>query len=158
MVKKAQIPDGLRQRVLDEAGFHCAYCGHRDGLNLTCHHIQAESEGGPTVFNNLIALCFNCHHRVDQTGTIPKKDIRRLKRHLVHRRITQAGVNALKLADSNPVGVMAFPFAVQHLVEDGLLSHEGTQVSHTETEGETEVTALYQITDAGRRLVEAWLK
>jgi hypothetical protein len=43
-------------------------------------------------------LCFNCHTRVDETGTISDKEIRRLKRYLVHRRLTQPGVNALKLA------------------------------------------------------------
>ncbi len=113
---KAAIPDSVRQLVLAEAGYQCAYCGHRDGLNLTCHHIERESDGGPTVLNNLIALCFNCHYRVDETKSIEPKDIRRLKRHLVHRHLTQAGVNALKLA-SRDAGVVAFPFVVQHLVE-----------------------------------------
>jgi 5-methylcytosine-specific restriction endonuclease McrA len=36
-------------------------------------------DGGKTETNNLIALCFNCHHRVDDTKTIPKKEIKKLK-------------------------------------------------------------------------------
>ncbi len=154
---KTAIPDSVRQLVLEETGYQCAYCGHRDGLNLTCHHIQRESEGGPTAFDNLIALCFNCHHRVDETGSIESKDIRRLKRHLVHSRLTQAGVNALKLASSNEVGVIAFPFVVNHLLEEGLLKHVETQMEYEHAGHSTEATALYRITDAGRGLVEKWL-
>ncbi len=117
-MKKKKIPKSVRLLVFDESGYQCAFCGHRDGLNLTAHHITPEKEGGKTTFYNLIALCYNCHHRVDETKSISRKDIRRLKRHLVHRRLTQAGLNALKLAYKNPFGVIATPFSVEHLVEE----------------------------------------
>jgi hypothetical protein len=39
MVRKKDIPDGIRLAVLDEAGYQCTFCGHRDGLNLTVHTI-----------------------------------------------------------------------------------------------------------------------
>lgn len=156
MAKKS-VPKGLKLAVLEEAGYQCAFCGHRDGLNLTTHHIKRERDSGKTTFENLIALCFNCHHRVDETGSISGKDIRRLKRYLVHRRLTQAGVNALKIAYKNPFGVIATPFALSHLVEEKLLKHVETQMTYSGEEGETEATALYRITPKGRRLVEQWI-
>ena len=159
MTKKKIIHDSLRNLILEESGYQCACCGHRDGLNLTFHHIQRERDGGKTTFNKLIALCFNCHHRVDETKTISDKEIRRLKRHLAHQRLTQLGVNALKLAYKNQVGVIAHPFAVQHLVEANLLQHVEEQTTYiTDDEAEVEVTALYRLTNEGREVVEQWLK
>ena len=157
MLKKKNIPDGVRLAIFEEAGYQCAFCGHRDGLNLTAHHIKRERDGGKATYNNLIALCFNCHHRADETGSIPEKDIRRLKRHLVHRRLTQAGVNALKIAYKNRFGVIAFPFAVQHLVDEKLLLYVETQMTYSDDDGEAEATALYRITRKGEQLTEQWL-
>jgi hypothetical protein len=157
MARKKDIPEGIRLAVFEEAGYQCAFCGHRDGLNLTVHHIKHERDEGKATYDNLIALCFNCHHRVDQTGSISEKDIRRLKRHLVHRRLTQAGMNALKLAYENPFGVIAMPFAVQHLVEEKLLEFIETQMWYGDKKENTIGTALYRITPKGHRLVEQWV-
>lgn len=158
MNKKKTIPDGVRQRVLEESGYQCAYCGHRDGLHLTAHHILRERDGGKATFYNLIALCYNCHHRIDESGTISDKDLRRLKRYLIHRRLTQAGVNALKIAYGNPFGVIATPFAIEHLLEEKLLQHVETQMIYEGEGGMTEATALYRITKKGKELVEQWIQ
>ena len=156
-MNKKKIRKSLRLLVFDESGYQCAFCGHRDGLNLTAHHIKPEKEGGKTTFYNLIALCYNCHHRVDETKSIPRKDIRRLKRHLVHSRLTQAGVNALKIAYKNPFGVIATPFSVEHLIEEKILKHIETQMTYMDGKGETEATALYRITKKGKDLSELWI-
>src|SRR6266536_2254834 len=157
-MKKA-IPDSIRQQVLEEAGYQCVYCGHRDGLNLTIHHILRTRDGGKTSFYNLMALCYNCHHRVDESNTIADKELRRLKRYLIHKRLTQAGVNALKIAYNNSFGVVAAPFAITHLVEEKLLKYIKWQMFEVdrETGGETEAMALYRITDKGRKIVEDWI-
>lgn len=147
----------MRSIILNESGFQCAYCGQHDGLNLTLHHIIPERDGGRTDSNNLIALCFNCHHRVDDTKTINVKEIEKLKRYLVHRRLTQAGVNALKIAYKNPFGVIATPFTVEHLVDGNLLNHIETQMTYKGKEGKTEATALYRITEEGKNLTELWI-
>ena len=156
-MKKKKIPDSLRLLTLNESAYQCAFCGHRDGLNLTAHHIVPEKEGGKTNFYNLIALCYNCHHRVDETKSISRKDIKRLKRHLVHSRLTQAGVNALKISYRNSFGVIATPFSVEHLVEEKLLRYIETQMTYMNGKGETEATALYRITKKGKDLVELWI-
>ena len=135
MAKKKKVSPSVRDLVLAEASFQCAYCGQHDGMNLTMHHIQRERDSGPTDRYNLIALCFNCHHRVDDTGTIKDKDIRKIKRHLLRQRLTVPGVNALRIARNNDEGqVLAPPWAVSHLVEEKLLSFVGSEASVGEYE------------------------
>ena len=147
------IPQSMRLRALEESDFQCASCGHRDGLNLKVHHIVYEKDGGPTEDDNLIALCESCHNRHHDTDEIPPKDLRRLKRHLVHRWLTQPGKNALKLAYQESFGVVSFPFAVQHLVDAEFLQYIEQQMSY----GAVEVTARYRITEKGKALAERWL-
>ncbi|MFH2048724.1 MAG: HNH endonuclease [bacterium] len=156
-MNKKKITDSVRSVVLNESGFQCAYCGQHDGMNLTLHHIIPERDGGKTAPNNLIALCYNCHHRVEDTKTINVKDIRKLKRYLVHRRLTQAGVNALKIAYKNSFGVIATPFTVEHFLEENLLKHVETQMNYGGKDGITEATALYRITKKGKEMVELWI-
>ena len=157
MPRKKTIPEGVKLRVLEEAGYQCAYCGHRDGLNLTAHHIKRKRDGGKDTPENLIALCYNCHNRVDVTESIPEKDIRRLKRHLVHQRLTQPGTNVLKIAYENHFGVVASPYAVRHLVEENLLNYIETVMNYVDAEGEVEQSALYRITRRGKQLVKLWV-
>ena len=79
-----------------------------------------------------------------------------MKRHLVHRWLTQPGKNALKLAYQSS-GVVSFPFAVQHLVDAKLLEYIEQQMSYGTGHEDVEVTALYRITDKGKALAERWL-
>jgi hypothetical protein len=71
--------------------------------------------------------------------------------------LTQPGVNALKISYKNPFGVIATLFSVQHLLDEKLLIHIETQMTYVSSDGETEATALYQITNKGRELTEKWI-
>lgn len=156
---KNEIPDSLKQILFQEANFQCAYCGHRDGLNLTCHHIKSKEDEGENHYNNLIALCYNCHNRIHESKTINDKDIRRIKRHLVHNFLTQSGVNALKIAYNDTDGfVSAVPSLVDHLEERGLLiPHASTQFPTIIKSMAVINNTIYRITDEGKKLYETWL-
>ncbi|MDD5129828.1 MAG: HNH endonuclease signature motif containing protein [Candidatus Omnitrophica bacterium] len=159
-MKRNAIPDSLRQLLFQEANFQCAYCGHRDGLNLTCHHIKSSGEKGETHYNNLIALCYNCHNRIHESKTINDSDIRRIKRHLVHNFLTQSGVNALKIAYNDIDGfVYAVPSLLDHLEERGLIESESIGYSAKIKISTPAINNVrYRITDEGKRLYEIWLK
>lgn len=158
------IPDSLKLLLYDEAEYQCAYCGHRDGLRLTIHHIRPKEENGPTDYGNLIVLCHDCHHRVHHTGSSGAKDIRRIKRYLVHRFFTPAGVSAAKLAyeDDHKV-VPAAPYVVQHLVDHGFFEQVEVLSSITLNDeatsgGRFEIDeACYRLTEEGVALVKQWL-
>lgn len=159
------IPDSLRAIIFDEAGYQCPYCGHRDGLNLTIHHITPSEEGGLTNYSNLIALCHNCHHRIHESKTIKPKDIRRIKRYLVQKYFTPVGVNATRIAYQHPLKVVPVaPVEVQHLVEMGFfefdeeMEHIGWQDKETGKEHPRLMTlAVYQLTSAGIDIAERWI-
>lgn len=158
------IPDSLQLILYEESGYQCAHCGHREGLDLTIHHLKPRSQGGPTEYGNLIVLCHNCHHRVEQTHTLNPRDLRRIKEYLVHRLFTQAGVNALKIAYRNPLKkVVVAPYLVQHLVDMGFLEFD-EDVSSVTWEDEPELKAAeivtlatYTLTNKGSDIAEQWL-
>lgn len=145
------IPKGLKDIVLEESDFQCAYCGYREGLHLTVHHIVPSKADGDTCYENLIALCFNCHEKVNKSKKISIKEIRRLKRHLVKKYLTQQGVNALKYAfwyDQVDVS----PVLVHNLVERGLLKFEKKHMWAAH-----DIINTYSITENGRKLAEQWV-
>lgn len=154
--KKRPIPSGVKDEVLREGHYRCAYCGERNHFKLTHHHIHADADGGATETMNLIALCFNCHNLVSD-GIITEKQIRQLKRHQVILDLTQAGANALKVAHTRTGYVASTPYAVQHLVERGFLEHVETGMTTGPAGDEAEALACYKITSKGSRLVKAWL-
>jgi hypothetical protein len=39
----------------------CCICHVQCGVNIECHHIVPEAEGGSNRLENCIPLCFNCH-------------------------------------------------------------------------------------------------
>jgi len=157
------IPDIVKQLVYEEADFQCSYCGHRQGLNLTIHHISPGQKGRKDdSYENLIVLCHNCQQNLHNKKGITDKEIRRLKRHLVARYLTQAGINTLRLAYKDEAGVIAFPFLVQHLIDMKLLKLiqpvQLLKVGSVGPRALPESTAsLYKITEEGNKLTERWI-
>ena len=76
-----EIPAPLRRDVLVEAGHRCAIPTCREHP-VQVHHILPQSEGGPTSFENLIALCANCHDRYHRTKEIDRKSMKQYKANL----------------------------------------------------------------------------
>ena len=156
---KKEIPDSLKWLLFAEADYQCAWCGCRKGLNPTIHHIRPREHEGPTEYDNLVALCPDCHELATK-GDIAQKDVRRIKRHLVHRLFTPPGVNAAKIAYRHPQGLVpVHPYVIQHLLDLGFFKHrqkvEGVEFG--EPRVEVTLLALYELTQSGRAIVEKWL-
>jgi hypothetical protein len=75
------IPAELRRAVLIEAGHRCAVprCGHTD---IDVHHIIPWEICKKHEYNNLVALCPNCHRRAHK-GEIDRKSLHIYKARLV---------------------------------------------------------------------------
>lgn len=152
------VPDSLQMILHEEAGLRCAYCGVRDGLNLTHHHIVPREEGGTTSYENLIALCGDCHKKV-HNGAISTKDIRRIKRILVSSYLSIPAVNALKLAaTSGDSYVVTVPSLVSHLEEAGYLKEIAVEQALEVSVHWIPQFVTYKITQKGLVLYELWLK
>jgi hypothetical protein len=117
------IPANLKRQVLVEAGHRCAIptCRH---ISVEIHHIipweQCQSHG----YDNLIALCPNCHERADR-GKIDRKSLLMYKANLryAHDRFSQFEVDFL--FEIAKTGYARWPEAliilVRRLLDAGLI-------------------------------------
>lgn len=89
------IPANLRRRVLVEAGHRCAIPACRY-IQVDIHHIIPWTKRKEHKYENLIALCPNCHTRADR-GEIDRKSLRLYKANLrfAHDRFSQFEMDVL---------------------------------------------------------------
>ena len=89
------IPADIRRRILVEAGHRCAIptCRH---IEVEVHHIIPWSKCREHKYDNLIALCPNCHTRADR-GDIDRKSLRLYKSNLrfAHDKFSQFELDVL---------------------------------------------------------------
>ncbi|MCJ7586343.1 MAG: HNH endonuclease [Candidatus Aminicenantes bacterium] len=130
----------------------CAYCGIKQRDNLSIHHIEGNTRKND--YENMIALCHNCHHRLTNNKGISREDIKNRKKDLIFKTLTQVGVNALKMAYRKKAEIGAIPFMVFHLVEMGYLKKTGSLY----WSGDVDYLAKYELTEKGQDLYEKWLK
>lgn len=79
--RRPPIPAELRRRVLVEAGHRCAIPQCRSLVGVDLHHIVPWATCRKHEYENLIALCPNCHRMAD-SGTIDRKALRMYKQNL----------------------------------------------------------------------------
>ena len=78
--QRPAIPTEVRRRVLVEAGHRCAIPTCRY-IEVDAHHIIPWETCQKHEYENLIALCPNCHRRADK-GDIDRKALRMYKANL----------------------------------------------------------------------------
>ena len=98
------IPVDMRRRVLVEAGHRCAIPTCRY-IEVDVHHIVPWEQSHEHVYENLIALCPNCHRRADN-GDIDRKSLKIYKANLryTHDKFSQLEVDMLFELYRTPVG------------------------------------------------------
>lgn len=93
--ERPPIPADLRRRVLVESGHRCAIptCRH---IEVDIHHIVPWSTSREHRYEDLIALCPNCHRRADREE-IDRKALRLYKANLrfTHDRFSQFEADTL---------------------------------------------------------------
>ena len=112
MSERPPIPAGIKRKVLVEAGHRCAIptCRH---IDVDVHHIIPWSTCKKHEYENLIALCPNCHRRAHKNNEIDRKSLRLYKANLrfTHDRFSQLEVDILfQLAATPRAQVMWAPF------------------------------------------------
>lgn len=93
--ERPPIPSELRRRVLIESGHRCAIptCRH---IEVDVHHIIPWEQCKRHEYENLIALCPNCHRRAGR-NEIDRKSLRIYKANLrfTHDKFSQLEVDVL---------------------------------------------------------------
>jgi hypothetical protein len=142
----------INELLFSETDGACAYCGIKDFRILTVHHIQ-QQEPKDESYDNKILLCHNCHHLYHQGKGPSIDDLRKIKKRLIYKTLTQQGVNAIKEA-YRKVLVIASPYLVNHLIDLQLLSFKD-YISTYETDTQI-IDAVYELTPTGRQFAEKW--
>lgn len=94
-MERDAIPADLRRRILVEAGHRCAIptCRH---IKVEIHHIVPWAKCRVHEYDNLIALCPNCHTQAHD-GAIDSKSLRLYKLNLrfAHDKYSQVEIDTL---------------------------------------------------------------
>lgn len=155
MARPRAIRVDVRRSVLIEAGYRCAVPTCRNLLVLDLHHIVPVRDGGSDDAHNLLALCPTCHQLFER-GTMDATAVRTYKatlEALSHAFDTESLDLLVFLDQASPgslgvdgTGLLRFArLAANGLAEWRLGLQNGPLLLYT-----------VQITDKGRRLLEAW--
>src|SRR4030042_2974491 len=128
----------------------CSRCGTKGRDNLTLHHLDGNRSNND--YDNRIVLCHNCHHRLNTDKGISSDEIKNIKKLLIYKTLTQAGVNALKIAYRKGF-VIGSEYLLNHLVDMGFLKNVASRL---EQDG-LDVLSRFEIKPKGRLLYERWL-
>ena len=157
--------EDLKRKVLVEAGHRCAIptCGHP---TTEIAHIVPYAKVKEHKFENLIALCPNCHTRYDNKE-IDRKSMVQYKASLtiVNGRYGDLERRILDLFAQNPEdNVIQLPGSLEiliyYLLKDGMLQRMSVRsgISVSGSGGEVELTPRsYKLTDKGRNFVDRWI-
>jgi len=157
--ERPPTPVELRRRVLVEAGHRCAIptCRH---IDVDVHHIVPWEQCKKHEYENLIALCPNCHRRADQ-GEIDRKSLRIYKANLRFAidKYSQFEMDVLfELSMTRPGRGLPFPSYLNLLIKR-LLDAGFVRIIENKTgicAGLVKTTPDFLvITDKGREFIEA---
>jgi hypothetical protein len=160
MTNRPAIPRELEREVLLEAGHRCAIPTCRQPTTEVAHIIPY-SKVKKHSFDNLLALCPNCHTR-HHKGEIDRKSLQQYKANLsiLNSRYGDFEQRILKFfadqPDSNqiklPGGNLIF---LWYLLQDGYLVHLVSSVGHRIDEFPN--YDWYELTVEGREFIQRWV-
>jgi hypothetical protein len=148
--------------LLIETGYRCAipHCRETD---IQIHHIEGYAVEPKHTFNDLVALCANCHQRVT-SGKIDKRAIRQIKANLsvftyrygeLERRYLEAVASAGGRAGSRIELPLGFELLMANLVQDEIVTGEEYVTSNIS--GVRGGVVIYQLTEKGQDFLDHWL-
>jgi hypothetical protein len=155
------VPLARKRLVLVEAGHRCAIptCRHP---TTEIAHIVPESQNHDDSFENLIALCLNCHTQYDQKKEIDRQSIRTYKRNLgiLNSRYSdfeRRMFDQIAETDQRSFIVEAgFEVLLLHAVNDGLLKR--VELSPLAIQRGEPTRHRYEVTDAGLNFVSRYIQ
>jgi hypothetical protein len=154
------VPAEIRRRVLVEAGHRCAIptCRHMD---IDVHHIIPWETCKTHEYENLIALCPNCHRRADKEE-IDRKALRMYKANLrfAHDKFSNFEMDLLFELYKAPAnaGFQWPPFLmiqVKRMIDAGYIFRRAVTDGGVWINGMKSDPDYLFITPPGRRFVEA---
>ena len=158
------IPRQLERDVLVEAGHRCAIPTCKQTPVQISHIIPWEIVREHT-FDNLIALCPNCHDRYDKKGEIDRKAMLQYKANLsvINQRYGDLEKRVLEYFAEHPnEGCIWLPSSLEilllYLLKDGLLADAtGRGFSISISIRDTFARKRYDLTPEGKEFIKKWI-
>ena len=156
---RTSISADLRRKILVEAGHRCAIPTCRN-IIVDVHHILPWKKCKKHEYNNLIALCPNCHRRAGK-GEIDTKSLRMYKNNLrlLYDKFTLFEIDVLFELDKIPQDkAMQFPpyliLLVKRIIESGYIdwikTPPGVMIGGMKSNPD-----YIKITDKGREFIKS---
>ncbi len=157
-MNRESIPAELKRKLLVEAGHRCAIptCRHP---TTEIAHIESYAKVRKHEYNNLIALCPNCHTRFDK-GEIDKKSMLAYKSKLIFLsdRYTGYELSVLDhLRTLNKV-IIYGQLSIKNLLDEELVINAHTICKYTYNDGSTELQEfIVVLTEKGKQFIQMWI-
>ena len=145
--------------MLIEAGYRCAVPTCRFLITENAH-IISWSDSKDNSYENLIALCPNCHTMFD-SGKIEKAAIIAYKKKLLFLNdvYSRFELDVLDHLKNHKRALIPGELLVKRLLEEGLIQHEEEFMIHGFGDGE-DILGIFSVilTEKGKRMLEDWAK
>ena len=157
---RPSVPAGIRRQVLVEAGHRCAIPTCRY-IEVQVHHIIPWMTCREHRYDNLIALCPNCHRRADRKEIDPKSlRLYKLNLRYAHDKFSQIEIDVLfEASKCGPDQYLDWPPFLGILIKR-ILDAELVELHDDQSDGfvfirgkRADPSALF-ITDKGRKFIE----
>ena len=154
------IPAEIKRRVLVEAGHRCAIptCRHIEG---DIHHIIPWAQCEAHDYENLIALCPNCHRRADR-GEIDRKSLKIYKANLrfAHDKFSNLELDFLFELRALPPGqgIQWPPFnmlLIKRIIDAGYVQMHRTARTFVMIGGMRSTPDIVVLTDKGQSFIKS---
>lgn len=159
MSDRPSIPAEVKRRILIEAGYRCAIPTCRFPITENAHIVSwAKSEDHS--YENLIALCPNCHTLYD-SGKIDRAAIIAYKKKLMflNEVYSRFELDVLDYLKTHKRALIPGELLVKRLLEEGIVKHEEEIMIQGFGNGE-EILGMFSVvlTEKGRKLLDDWFK
>jgi hypothetical protein len=158
MASRPAIPADIERRVLIEAGHRCAIptCRH---IDVDIHHIIPWEKCQAHEYDNLIALCPNCHRRSDK-GEIDRKSLRLYKARLrfAHDKFSNLEIDVLFETARHANGMFWPAFnamLIKRILDAGYVQLFEHPHIRTASGGMNTSPQILRVTDAGVRFLNS---
>lgn len=155
---RPRIPADLKRTILVESGHRCAIATCRYPTTEIAH-IEPWSKVREHKYENLIALCPNCHTRADQKNEIDKKSLRIYKEKIrfLSDKFTKHEMNVLSYLSRKEKVIVYGELSVKNLLDNELITNSHTICHFTYSDGTVENQEfVVTLTKIGKEFVSNW--
>lgn len=159
MSNRPVIPTEVKRRILMEAGYRCAIPTCRFPITVNAH-IVSWADSKNQSYENLIALCPNCHLMFD-SGRIDRAAIMAYKKKLMFLNdvYSRFELDVLDHLKTHKRALIPGELLIKRLLEEGIVGHEERIMIQGFGDGE-DILGIFSVvlTEKGRRLIDDWSK